>query len=117
VIREFVLEASEGKLRIDTHLQAGLVTWEISALALLLGSAIAGASTSNGLKQGLVTGLGAVLVLLVVRLGGTGFVLQQFIFNAASALCLCLAGGWFGSQLLPPLQLAHRRHLRMSAMA
>jgi hypothetical protein len=116
VIREFVLEASEGRLRIDTHLQAGLVTWEISALALLLGSALAGASTSNGLKQGLATGVGVVLALLVVRLGGTGFSLQEFIFTSASALSLSMAGGWFGSQLLPPLQSARHSHVRISAM-
>jgi hypothetical protein len=117
VIREFVLEASEGNLRIDTHLQAGLVTWEISALALLAGAALAGASTSNGLKQGLVTGVGTVFVLLVIRVSGTGFVLQQFMFTAASALCLCMAGGWFGSHLLPPLPSSRSRRVRLSATA
>jgi len=45
--REFVLEASEGKLRIDTHLQADLVTWEISAVAMLAGSAFAGSIPST----------------------------------------------------------------------
>ena len=115
VIREFVLEASEGNLRIDTHLQAGLVTWEISALALLAGSAIAGASTPNGIKQGLITGVGTTFVLLLIRVGGSGFILQQFIFTAASALCLCMAGGWFGSQLLPPLPRSRHRQVRLSA--
>src|SRR5262249_5054079 len=52
VIRDSVLEASERKLSIDTHLQAQLVSWEISALAMMAGGAVAGATTRNGSKQG-----------------------------------------------------------------
>src|SRR5207237_10197083 len=63
VIRDSVLDASEGKLRIDTHLQAELVTWEISALAMIAGGAMAGASTRNGSKQGSCVGIGTGTIL------------------------------------------------------
>jgi hypothetical protein len=111
VIRDFVLDASEGTLRIDTHLQAQLVTWEISALVMLVGSALAGATTRNGLKQGLAFGIGTGVVLAGIRLASMGLSLQLLIFSSASTVCLGLAGGWFGSQLLPPVY-AHARRVR-----
>jgi hypothetical protein len=114
IIREFVLDASEGKLRIDTHLQAYLVTWEISALAMLAGSALAGATTGNGLKQGLCVGLGTGSILLGIRLAGPSVSGQLVLITLISALFLSLAGGWFGSQLLPPVYGPARRR-RMAA--
>jgi hypothetical protein len=109
VIRDFILEASEGKLRINTHLQAELVTWEISALALLAGSALAGANTHNGLKQGLCVGIGTGIVLLGIRLAGNTFAPLPMLLNLVSMLALGMAGGWFGSQLLPPVHRVSRR--------
>ena len=41
VILELVMEASDGTLSIDNHLQAQLVTWEVTALAMLAGAAVA----------------------------------------------------------------------------
>src|SRR5262249_9687577 len=64
VILDFVLEASEGKLTLDSHLQTQLVTLEICALAILAGSALAGSGTANGIKQGLCVGIGTSSVLL-----------------------------------------------------
>ncbi len=103
VIREFVTEASEGKLSIDTQLQAELVTWEISALALLAGAALAGSTTKNGLKQGLVVGIGSGTLLFGIRLASTAGTPQVLALTWLSSICLCLVGGWFGSQLLPPV--------------
>jgi hypothetical protein len=42
VILEAVLDASHGTLDITDHLQAQLVTWEVTALAMLVGSGLAG---------------------------------------------------------------------------
>jgi hypothetical protein len=103
VILDFVLEAAEGKLSIRSHLQAQLVTWEITALAMLTGSVLAGASTTNGLKQGLCVGLGTGAVLLGIGLANANLSLPQVLSTLASDVCLGLAGGWFGGQLLPPL--------------
>jgi hypothetical protein len=117
VIREFVLEASEGKLRIDTHLEAELVTWEISALAMLAGGALAGATTRNGIKQGLAVGIGSGVVLLGIRLANNQSLPQLLILTLASTVALCLVGGWFGAELLPPVLRVVKRHKRRRAAA
>jgi hypothetical protein len=103
VIRDFIVDASEGKLKIVTHMQANLVTLEISALAILAGAALAGSSTFNGLKQGLSVGCGAAIVLAVISIVNGPAVLSQFLLQLACVLCLGLVGGWFGGQLLPPV--------------
>jgi hypothetical protein len=109
IIRDFVLDAGSTQLRIDTHLQAELVTWEISALAMLAGSALAGASTRNGLKQGLAVGIGSGAILFGVRLASGQAAPSIVALTVVSAFCLSLAGGWFGSQMLPPLAVLRRR--------
>ena len=116
VIREFVVEASEGKLRIDTHLQADLVTWEISALAMLAGSAFAGFNTHNGLKQGLYVGIGAGCIILAIRLTASSLSFQLLMLTVISAMGLCTAGGWFGSELFPPVAAGKHRKRRYAAM-
>jgi hypothetical protein len=99
-----MLDASQGKLRVTDHLQAQLVTWEIIGLATLFGGAMAGATTRNGLKQGLFVGLGASIVLVGNYLGGKAFLLEQSLYMVGSIVCLTLVGGWFGGQLFPPVQ-------------
>jgi hypothetical protein len=117
VIREFVLEASEGKLRIDTQLQAELVTWEISALAMIAGAAFAGFNTHNGLKQGIVVGIGTGSVLLGIRLMVTSFTIELLMLTFVSAMDLCTAGGWFGGELFPPVLAGKFRRQRHVAPA
>jgi hypothetical protein len=96
-----VWEASNGKLATVDRLHDQLITWEIKALAVLLGGALAGAGTRNGLKQGLVVGLlaSSVLVALPAHRGSallTGLTLL-------ATMVLSLVGGWFGGHLLPPV--------------
>lgn len=109
VILEMVLEASEGKLTINTHLQAQLVTWEITALAILFGSALAGASTLNGLKQGLFVGLAATSILAGIRMGSQPLSVDNLVFTAAMTVAVALVGGWFGCSLFPPLSPRQNR--------
>jgi hypothetical protein len=109
VIRDSVLEAGEGKLQIDTHLQAELVTWEISALAMIAGGALAGATTRNGSKQGLFVGIGTATVLSGIRLASITHTPQLLVLTLISALALGFVGGWFGSNLLPPIYQSARR--------
>jgi hypothetical protein len=112
VILDIVLAASEGHLTIDSHVQAHLVTWEITALAMFVGSALAGASTANGLKQGLCVGVATAILLVAFRLGGKHLQVDDVVLTAASALVICQVGGWFGSQLFPPILAgAGRRRL------
>jgi hypothetical protein len=125
VILEIVLEATDRKLAVSSHLQAKLVTLEISALAVLFGSCLAGATTFNGLKQGLCVGVLASLVLIGILLGNpkgpkhdllftaveksTLILVHEMIFATAATCVLALVGGWFGSQLFPPVFKLGRR--------
>ena len=109
VILELVLEGSEGKLSIDSHVQAQLVTWEIIALAMLGGGALAGASTANGVTQGLLVGLCVAAISWGTRLNGANFHVESVILASFAAVALGLAGGWFGGQLFPPVLRAARQ--------
>jgi hypothetical protein len=105
-----VMDASQGTLKINDRLQAQLVTWEIIGLVTLLGAAIAGSTTLNGLKQGLCVGIGASILLIGNHLGGKNVFLSQMVLTTTSILGLTIAGGWFGGQLFPPVHSVHQRH-------
>jgi hypothetical protein len=96
-----VLSASGGRLEISTHLQDEIFTWEIKALAVLFGGALAGATTSNGFKQGLFVGVAASMVLLAAPRSHATLLVAAL--TVISTFSLSVAGGWFGSQLLPPV--------------
>jgi hypothetical protein len=103
VILELVLESSDGRLTIDSHLQAQLVTFEIIAIALFGGGALAGATTVNGIKQGLFMGLCVAAVSAGVRLGMGNTQLEAIVFSSFAAVALGIVGGWFGHHLFPPI--------------
>jgi hypothetical protein len=103
VILELVLEASEGKLTVDSHIQAQLVTWEITALTMLTGGALAGATTLNGLKQGLCVGLGASAIFVGIRLGSSQAQFNALFLSVVASVSLGIVGGWFGGELFPPV--------------
>jgi hypothetical protein len=109
VILSFVLEASNGKMSLSTHLQAELVTWEVSALIVLLGAGLAGATAFSGFKQGLCVGIGATLCLIAAQLGGRSLSLEQTVLSLFGILTLSVVGGWFGGQLFPPVVASRRR--------
>jgi DNA-directed RNA polymerase subunit RPC12/RpoP len=106
-----VLDASQGTLKISDRLQAQLVTWEIMGLTALLGAAGAGATTRNGLKQGLFVGAGACTLLIGNYVGAKNLSLELIAYTACSILGLTIAGGWFGGQLFPPVVQWSRRRL------
>jgi hypothetical protein len=85
------------------------VTWEIRGLALVAGSALAGATTLNFIKQGLCVGLGAGVILVGLRLSGKDVTVDDLLLIASSALALGMVGGWFGGQLFPPVISPVRR--------
>jgi hypothetical protein len=108
-ILEFLLRASSGSLALTSKLQAQLVTMEISALVALIGAAFAGATTLNGLKQGLCVGIGASIIVLGVQFSDPNFVLESAVLTMSGIISLSLVGGWFGSQLFPPLDPSKRK--------
>jgi len=81
VILDFVLESAHGRLSIESHLQARLITWEIIGLALLTGGAVAGAGAFNGLKQGLFMALGTCGALIGIRLGMGSAQLEEMVLT------------------------------------
>jgi hypothetical protein len=108
-ILQSMVEFSQGAITVRTSLQAKLVSWEIAALAALLGSGYAGANTFNGLKQGMVVGVAAAIIVTVIQLSGPNVVVEALALNVGSILLLTVAGGWFGAQLFPPVLQRRRR--------
>jgi hypothetical protein len=105
---EKLLDLGHGALATTDDVQDRLITMEIKALALLLGGALAGSMTTNGLKQGLCVGLGSTAILIGIQINYVEHWLQLAGLTAVATLCLGLVGGWFGSQLFPPVFRARR---------
>jgi hypothetical protein len=103
LILELVFEAGRGHFNASAYLEDSLLTWEVGALAMILGGAVGGYGTSNGLKQGLCVGLLTSLILTGLTLGSARPHFDNLLLNGTTALILCLVGGWFGTQLFPPL--------------
>jgi hypothetical protein len=102
-ILDLVEEVSGGKFATITELQDQIVTWEIKALALLVGGFLAGSTKSNGLKQGLCVGIAAGSVLVGIPLGANRGTPLFLAATLGASLGLSLVGGFFGCQLFPPV--------------
>jgi hypothetical protein len=109
VVLLYVLEGSEGHLTIDSHLQAQIVTWEIIALAMLVGGALAGATTANGIKQGLLAGLGVAAVSVGIHMSKDKMELESALLAACAPIGLGVVGGKFGSDLFPRVERVPRK--------
>jgi hypothetical protein len=117
-ILKFVLENAPVRLSVEDSTQFEMITWEIAALVTFLGAAIAGATTANGLKQGLFVGLGAVMILTGMHLAKNHPDLERSIITGVSALFLSVGGGWFGGQLFPRVYgRTRRRHSHLLSEA
>jgi hypothetical protein len=114
-IREFVLQAGKGVLSVDSTLEAQLMTWEISSLAVVAGGAWAGATTLNGLSHGLWVGLSAGLIVTGLRWVNAGMSFELIAMSFVTSMCLALVGSWFGSQLVPPVQKKSRRRTLLAS--
>jgi hypothetical protein len=106
---DYIAELSHGKYGTVSTIQDIIITWEARALALIMGGAFAGAFTSNGLKQGLVVGILASLVLIALQSNVTQYWLELTATTVVGAVGLSLAGGWFGGQIFPPVVEHARR--------
>lgn len=106
---DLALDASAGALSTSDEMQDRFITWEIKALALLLGGALAGSTTRNGLKQGLVVGIGTSVILAGIEMARFENWLPLVGLTMVSTFSLTIAGGWFGSTLFPPVVKFSRR--------
>lgn len=114
-ILEFLLRASNGTLTISSKIQAQLVSMEIIALVALLGAGFAGATTRNGLKQGLCVGLCASVVVLGIQCSSPKFTLESGILTLGGIVIVSFIGGWFGGQLFPPVIPGRRKRFAQYA--
>jgi hypothetical protein len=108
-ILKFVLDNAPARLSVESASQYQLFSWEVAALATFLAAGFAGATTTNGLKQGLCVGVGTAVLLTGFQLAKAKPDLQQTGVTVISALFLCIAGGWFGGQLFPKIYPRRRR--------
>jgi hypothetical protein len=99
-VRQFFLEFTGDYFRITNNEQDNVTLMEVFALSIVLGGTVSGACRANGLKQGLIVGVGAGLGMLPFLAGGEQAKYTPFIL--LSALFLAPLGGWFGTTLLPP---------------
>jgi hypothetical protein len=111
-------------MELPTQYHVHFVTWEISVLFLFVGGVLGGVNTKNGPKQGVLVGLCASALLFGLHLRGDlrevpQTILLKYFFHVnfadlgetwamvvltlISVVPVGLLGGWFGSQLLPPL--------------
>lgn len=121
-IRDFIVQNSHGALGVDSRTQLQFTAWIISALAMLIGGAFAGASTRGGLRHGFLVGLIAGVGVFVIHLKVVKEALpaQRFfslvtglpdpdvpsvgltvLFLITNTLLIGTLGGWFGAKLLP----------------
>jgi hypothetical protein len=83
--------------------QENVAHGELVALSVLIGGTIAGATTSNGLKQGVLVGFGAGIGMsLYFMTTGEGAGVEKMLGPLLSSIFLGPLGGWFGSELMPP---------------
>jgi hypothetical protein len=83
--------------------QENVAHGELVALSVLIGGTIAGATTSNGLKQGVLVGFGAGIgmsLFFMTTQEGAG--VEKLLGPLLSSIFLGPLGGWFGSELMPP---------------
>jgi hypothetical protein len=110
---QLALKTAEGHLTLRASMQHTLLTLEISALAVFVGGALAGATTWHGAAQGAWVGLLTAAALLGYQLGyRQTWDLETLLLYTAGILCLALLGGSFGGRLLPPLAPATPPSLR-----
>jgi hypothetical protein len=116
MVFNFIIDFSAGKLASDGFWQDRVITWEIQALAVFVGGGVAGYNTSNGLKQGMCVGLVASALLTMALFGFSRVAPETAALTVIGCFCLCVAGGWFGGQLFPPV-LAVRASRRFGPAA
>ncbi len=104
-----VMALSADRLSSTPLLQDSILTWEIKALALLIGGAVAGASTGNGFKQGLLVALASSVILIGLQAPRSDNWFDAAFYIVVSTFTLCVVGGWFGGQLFPPILKIDRR--------
>jgi hypothetical protein len=105
----WTMDFSQGLVTVEVQ-QVRLVSWMVTAAALLVGSVIAGSAVSNSFKQGLCIGIVTIFVVIGHRFYFRGMPpMTWMLLTCGVTMGACLLGGWFGGQLLPPLSKSGKR--------
>jgi hypothetical protein len=103
-IFHLVVSTADRHLTVKATIQQTLLTLEISALAVFIGGAFAGATTWNGTAQGAWLGILGSAIFLGYQLGyrqvNDPATLGLYV---GGILALGFLGGSFGGRLLPPI--------------
>ena len=106
---DFVVHASGDTYKADSDFQENLVRWQIIGLAILVGAMFAGATTTNGLKQGLFAGILTATLFIGAQVANPKMRFETVLVTALVTLGLSLVGGAFGAALFPKLMKAARK--------
>ena len=100
-----------GVLRIESEFQENLIRWQLVGLAILLGAMFAGATTDNGLKQGLFAGLLTASVFVGIQAANPNPKVRYEITVATAIVAagLSLVGGCFGAALFPKVAKVQKK--------
>lgn len=102
-IIQWAVDAGEGYIKVVNQSQNRVMLNEVFALSLLLGGCIAGAGTRNGLKQGFCVGLMAAAGMFMLMASGVLESSGALPAPVFWAVLIGPIGGWFGTELLPPI--------------
>jgi hypothetical protein len=121
-IRDFVVLAGGGT---GHEMQSNFITWQIAAIAQVVGGIIAGANSRQGAIYGFWVGLFAAALIVVVPtlsnsstadvsawiLGATGADSRPaaLMIQGIQSLILGFLGGWLGALILPSALAARAR--------
>jgi hypothetical protein len=109
---DYILLVSDKQLKIMTTLENQVAHGEVYGLMILFGGILAGASRTNGLKQGTCVGVLVAVIMSSFHGYALGQTSLSVVFPIISALLLAPVGGWFGSELWPPVDRRVRRKRR-----
>lgn len=99
-----VVKTAEGHMTLRASVQHTILTLEISALAVFIGGAFAGATTWHGSAQGAWVGLMTAAAFVGYQIGyRQATEVESLVLYVGGILGLALLGGSFGGRLLPPL--------------
>jgi hypothetical protein len=108
-VMNFLLDFSGLDRAEIVKVQENVAQGELLALSVLIGGTIAGATTSNGLKQGVLVGIGAGIGMVGYFMSQGGAGAEKLLGPLMLCVFLGPLGGWFGSELMPPAAKEFRR--------
>lgn len=112
-----VLKTAEGHMTLRASVQHTILTLEISALAVFIGGAFAGATTWHGSAQGAWVGLITATAFVSYQIGyRQALHAETLVLYVGGILALALLGGSFGGRLLPPLAAPPQTSSRASML-